>query len=186
MTNAFAALVSARLCVRAIEPEDWRAIHRYMSDPLVTRWLPEGVLDEARSRAFAAKNAGERREALAVAAGDASEPIGHLVFHPWGPERTWEIGWVFAREHQGRGYATEAARLLLDHAFRSLGAHRVIATCQPENPPSWRVMEKLGMRREAHFVRCIPRPGGEWWDEYFYGILADEHRAAASRNDSAR
>jgi RimJ/RimL family protein N-acetyltransferase len=50
----------------------------------------------------------------------------------------------------------------------------VIATCQPENAPSWRVMEKLGMQREGHLRKCISRDETTWRDEYFYALLEDE------------
>ncbi|MGH7748463.1 MAG: GNAT family N-acetyltransferase, partial [Candidatus Dormibacteria bacterium] len=131
--------------------------------------------DEDRSRAFANRNSGDEAEAVAVLAKPSQAFIGHLVFHPWFGARTQEIGWVIAREDQGRGYATEAATSLLAYAFECLGRHRVIATGQPQNPASWRVMEKLGMRREAHFRQCLLRPSGEWWDEYVYALLRDEY-----------
>ena len=105
---------------------------------------------------------------------ETGQLIGHMVFHPWFAPRTYEIGWVFHPGWHGRGYATEAARALLDYGFRELGLHRIIATCQPENPASYRVMEKIGMRREGHFRKCIYRGGETWWDEYFYAILAEE------------
>jgi len=177
----FSRRATARLLLRPIEAADWPEIHRYMSDPEVTAWLPEGLLDEAAAQAFAARHASDEAEALAVLSRDGGEFVGHMVFHPWFGARTHEVGWVIARPHQGRGYATEAAQALLAHAFETLRCHRVIATCQPQNPASWRVMEKLGMRREAHFRAGLLRPSGEWWDEYFYAILADEYFARAGR-----
>lgn len=170
---------TARLVLRPIAVDDWQAIHRYMSDPVVTTWLPEGLMSEEQSRAFAVKNAGDTPEALAVLTKSSNELIGHMVFHPWFAPYTHEIGWVFGREHQRRGYATEAAKSLLAYAFEALRCHRVIATCQPENVASWRVAEKLGMRREGYFRKCIPRESGKWWDEYFYAILEEEHFAGS-------
>ena len=164
-----------RLVLRAMMVDDWQSVYRYMSDPMVTKWLPEGILDEEQSRDFAIKNAGENSQTLAVLTRDSKEFVGHMVFHPWFAPQTYEIGWVFGREHQRRGYATEAAKSLLAYAFESLHCHRVIATCQPENVASWRVMEKLEMRREGFFRKCIARGSGEWWDEYFYAILSEEY-----------
>jgi len=176
----FSPRETPRLVLRAIVFDDWRAIHRYMSDPLVTAWLPERVMNEEQSRAFAIKNAGDKPEALAVLIRNSDEFIGHMVFHPWfDAPHTHEIGWVFGRQHQGRGYATEAARSLLAYGFESLHCHRIIATCQPQNVASWRVMEKLAMRREGYFHKCIFRGSGEWWDEYFYAILEEEYFADA-------
>ncbi len=183
---SFSPRETPRLVLRAIAIDDWPAIHRYMSDPLVTAWLPERLMDEEQSRAFAIKNAGDKPEAVAVLTRGSNEFIGHMVFHPWDAPHTHEIGWVFGRMHQRFGYATEAGRSLLAYAFESLRSHRVIATCQPQNVASWRVMEKLGMRREGYFRKCILRGPGEWWDEYFYAILEEEYFADATRTTTGR
>jgi ribosomal-protein-alanine N-acetyltransferase len=177
MPGKFEPLETPRLILRRIKTTDGPAIHRYMSDPAVTRWLPEGRLDEAAAQALADKHAGRSWTAVAVVERASGHMVGHMPFHPWFGPATYEVGWVIAPDRQGRGYATEAASALVDHAFIALRAHRVIATCQPENPASWRLMEKLGMRREAHFRRALQRPNGEWWDEFFYAILAEEHQA---------
>lgn len=194
MAKRFRLLQTPRLILRPITLADWPAIHRYMSDPIVTRWLPEGLLDEAQAQDFARKHAGRAARAVAVIERESGQLIGHMDFHPWYGRDTHEIGWAISSGYQGRGYATEAARALIDFAFGTLRRHRVVATCQPENPASWRVMEKLGMRREAHFRQGLYQATGEWWDEYFYALLADEHFAAGSetstsstgRNGSAR
>jgi RimJ/RimL family protein N-acetyltransferase len=162
-----------RLTLRRFGAADGPAVHRYMGDPVVTQWLPRGLLDAAGARAFAERNAGRRPRALAVVERASGELIGHMDYHPWFGAR--EIGWAIGRPYQRQGYATEAARALLGHAFGTLHSHRVVATCQPQNVASWRVMEKLGMRREGHFLQHIRRDTGEWWDEYFYALLADEY-----------
>jgi RimJ/RimL family protein N-acetyltransferase len=182
MAKKFTRAQTARLVLRPIVLADWPAIHRYMSDPLVTRWLPEGTLDEGQAQAFARKNAGRSATALAVVERESGQLVGHMVFHPWFGHATHEIGWAISADRQGRGYATEAARALMGFAFSGLGCHRVIATCQPENAASWRVMEKLGMRREAHFRQGLHQENGEWWDEYFYALLADEYSAASAQS----
>jgi [ribosomal protein S5]-alanine N-acetyltransferase len=171
----FTEIETSRLRLRAIAASDWPAILAYMSDPRVTAFLPGGTLDEQAARAFALKQSGENREAVAVVEKASGQLIGHMPFHAWSVPQTYEIGWAFGRAHQGKGYATEAGRALVAHAFRSLNAHRVIATCQPENMASWRVAEKLGLRREGHFRACLYRGPGIWWDEYFYALLVDEY-----------
>jgi len=85
-----------------------------------------------------------------------------------------ELGWVLAPEHTGRGYAAEAVRALVDLCFRELGLRRVVAGCFADNVPSWRLMEKLGMRRETHTVRESLHRSGEWLDGYAYALLAEE------------
>jgi RimJ/RimL family protein N-acetyltransferase len=91
-----------------------------------------------------------------------------------------EIGWALGVEHRGQGYATEAARALMDYGFNSLGLHRIYADTSSENPASWRLMERLGMRREA-LLRGSVYEEGKWLDKYIYGMLADEwHDTGAS------
>jgi RimJ/RimL family protein N-acetyltransferase len=173
-------LQTRRLRVRQLEADDWTVVHAYASDPTVMAYIPGGAMTEEQTRAFVAENAGDGARAFAVVLEPGGELIGHLSFHPWFAPRTFEIGWVLHRRHHGRGYATEAARALLRFGFEELALHRVIATCQPENAPSWRVMEKLAMRREAHFRKCVHRGGTTWWDEYFYALLEEEWLAAGT------
>jgi RimJ/RimL family protein N-acetyltransferase len=88
-----------------------------------------------------------------------------------------ELGWTFDPAHHGRGLATEAIRALLDICFDDLGLHRVVAACFTPNEPSWRLMERVGMRREAHHVKNSLHRDLGWQDEYVYALLADEHRS---------
>jgi ribosomal-protein-alanine N-acetyltransferase len=163
-----------RLLIRRFEIQDWQAVNAYMTDATVMRYMEEGQLSEAQSKQFVEENSGAEAKAFPVLLKTENKPIGHMVFHPWFAHQTYEIGWVFHPGYQGRGYATEAAQALLRYAFVNLQSHRVIATCQPENPASYRVMEKIGMKREGHFRKCIYRGPNIWWDEYFYAILDEE------------
>jgi RimJ/RimL family protein N-acetyltransferase len=92
--------------------------------------------------------------------------------------RQCEIGFTIAPEHQGRGYATEAARLLLGYLFTARGKHRITAHCDPRNTASAAVLERLGMRREGH-LRESTWAKGDWTDDLVYGLLRDEWRPAA-------
>jgi RimJ/RimL family protein N-acetyltransferase len=163
-----------RLRLRSFQRNDWQAVYEYTSDPAVMGYIPEGPLTPAQAQAFVADNMGDQARAVAVLLKTAEMLIGHIVFHPWEAPQTDEIGWVFNRAYHGQGYATEAAGAVLHYGFEVLHLHRIIATCQPQNIASWRVMEKLGMRREAHFRKCLRRPDNQWWDEYFYALLDEE------------
>jgi len=176
----FSPLHTRRLRVRRFVPEDWPAVYAYMSDAAVTHYLGEGLLNEEQTREFVTRNAGEEAGALALVLRAEDRLIGHLVFHPWFAPRTYEIGWVLHPAYQGRGYATEGARALLRYSFETLKLHRVIATCQPENTASYRVMGKVGFRQEGLFRQCLPRPDGTWWDECFFALLEEEWRSTAA------
>ena len=85
-----------------------------------------------------------------------------------------ELGWVLDPALTGHGYATEAVRELLRHCFEDLGLHRVTANCFLENDASWRLMERIGMRRELHTLRESLHRSGRWLDGLGYAILDDE------------
>lgn len=87
--------------------------------------------------------------------------------------RQGEVGWIFDPDYQGQGYATEAANAMLDLAFGPGDIHRVAARCDVRNDASWRLMERLGMRREAHFrEHAIFK--SRWDEEFIYAILWQE------------
>ncbi len=167
-------LATSRLTLRRFTTQDESAIRTYATDPRVMHYLEEGPMTQEQVQAWLDNQCGEAAQAFPAILNQTGQLIGHMVFHLWFAPQTYEIGWVFHPAHQGKGYATEAAAALLRYAFVDLQAHRVIATCQPENPASYRIMEKIGMRREGYFRQCILRPDGVWWDEYFYAILAEE------------
>lgn len=163
-----------RLIIRQFELQDWEAVHSYTGDATVMTYIDEGQMSETQTKQFVEKNSSDQAEAFPVLLKSQNKLIGHMVFHPWFGHLTYEIGWVFHLNHQGKGYATEAAKALVRYCFESLHSHRIIATCQPENPASYRVMEKIGMNREGHFRKCNYRGKNVWWDEYFYAILEEE------------
>ena len=92
-------------------------------------------------------------------------------------DRTAEIGFIFDPRHQGKGFATEASQALLEWAFGGAGLHRVIGRTEARNTASNRVLEKLGMRLEAHFVEN-EWVKDEWQSELVYAILDREWTAA--------
>ncbi len=91
-----------------------------------------------------------------------------------------ELGWVLDPAHAGHGYATEGVRALVAHAFHDLGVRRVVADCFLDNTASWRLMERVGMRREGHAVAESLHRSGRWLDTITYAVLADEWSSRAS------
>ena len=163
-----------RLVIRQFEPLDWHPVSVYTADPAVMAYIPEGLFTTSQAQAFVTQQLGDQANAYAVILLSTQQLIGHILFHPWFAQQTYEVGWVFNKDYHRQGYATEAAGALLRYGFEELQLHRIIATCQPENTPSYRVMEKLGMRREGWFKKCIYRGADYWWDELFYALLAEE------------
>lgn len=87
-----------------------------------------------------------------------------------------EIGWCLDPAYQGRGLATEAVAALLAVCFEGLGLRRVTANCFADNVASWRLMERLGMRRETHTRQESLHRSGRWLDGLGYALLAEEWR----------
>ncbi|MFF2176809.1 GNAT family N-acetyltransferase [Lysinibacillus sp. NPDC058147] len=162
-----------RLLIRKFEVQDWQAIYEYTSNPNVMKYLPEDVFNEEQAKKFVSENSDEKAKYFPIILQSENIVIGHIVFHQYFGDHTYEIGWVLNPNYFNNGYASEAARAVLDYGFKEMKLHRIIATCQPENIPSYRVMEKIGMRREGYFKKCIPH-GDEWWDEYYYSVLEEE------------
>lgn len=171
------SLSTPRLHIRPLQPDDAPAVYAYTSNASVMEYVPPHAMSWSQTQDFVAAQQGPDAQAFAIVHQQDHRLIGHIIFHAWFAPRTYELGWVIHPSYQRQGYASEAAYAVMVHAFTTLQAHRVIATCQPENTASYRIMEKLGMRREAHFRQCIHRGGDAWWDEYFYAILATEWSA---------
>jgi RimJ/RimL family protein N-acetyltransferase len=173
-----------RLLLRPYTPADFDGLRAIESRADVSRYLyseargPDEVRD-VLERKLAETSLRDEGDTLAVAAElrATGAMIGGCILHWTSREhRVGEIGFIFHPDHHGHGYATEAARPLLEFGFATVGLHRIIGRLEARNLASARVLEKLGMRREAllienEFIK------GEWQSELDYAILAREWRA---------
>jgi RimJ/RimL family protein N-acetyltransferase len=181
-------IATERLVLRPFEAGDLEDVYAYQSRRDVTRflyWEPRGrgevreVL-AARRAQVALREAGDRL-CLAIVWPPAGRVVGEVVLMWLHREhRQGEVGFVVNPEFQGLGIAREAAAAMLGVGFDGLGLHRIAGRCDALNAPSARVMERLGMRREAHFVHNEIFKG-EWGDEFVYAMLEDEWRAVNGR-----
>ncbi|SDP58224.1 Protein N-acetyltransferase, RimJ/RimL family [Pedococcus dokdonensis] len=174
---------TARLTIRRATADDADAVLAYRTSPSVTEWM--GIPPEDFRARFVAP---ERLDLLLVIERDGVF-IGDLMVRigdAWSPLRLTdqaegvqaELGWGLRPEETGHGYATEAVEEVLRICFEDLGLRRVTAGCFADNVRSWRLMERLGMRREQHAVRDALHPSGEWRDGYGYALLAEEWAAS--------
>jgi RimJ/RimL family protein N-acetyltransferase len=92
-----------------------------------------------------------------------------------------ELGWCLSPEHGGHGYATEAVEELMRICFDELGLRRIKADCFADNEASWRLMERVRMRRELHTIRESLHRSGDWLDGLGYALLAEEWRVQSGR-----
>ncbi len=167
---------SQRLLLRPLVDADRPAHTRLFRDARVLRYLYDDVMDDAALDEHFAKRwwrglPHEGEWANLVVERDGRF-LGHVGFTMESSvHRTCEIGYVFSPDVAGQGYATEAARVVVDIAVVYLGAHRVIARLDARNDASRHLLERLGMRQEAH-LRENEFVKGEWTDELVYAHLA--------------
>jgi RimJ/RimL family protein N-acetyltransferase len=176
-----------RLIVRRFEEDDFDALLAIQSRPDVARWLYWGPRssDEVRrslehKRVAATLVDDDDCVSVAVIRKDTGELIGDCSICLRSREhRQGEIGFIIHPDHQGQGFATEAARVLLELCFDDLDLHRVIGRLEARNTASAGVLERIGMRREGHLVEN-EFVKGEWQSELVYAILQREWRAATA------
>ena len=179
---------TARLEIRPATAIDLNALWEYRRLPDVNRWL--GLAPTSREEFTAVYKQPERMATtLVIIRQEDGIVIGDLmlkVSDAWAQREVAEkargteaeIGWTLAPEHTGRGYASEAVQALIDACFTTLGLRRVHAGCFADNEPSWRLMERLGMRREEFSRKTALHRSGEWLDGMNYGVLAEEWSVA--------
>ena len=181
-------LRTERLVLRPATAEDTEPTWAYRRLPQVNDWLTGTPPDlDGYRTLFAAPDRLAATVVVQLGAPDGPV-IGDLMLRR---EDAWaqvevveqahgaqaELGWALDPVHAGHGYATEAVRELLRHSFEDLGVRRVAANCFLANTASWRLMERLGMRREGHAVRESLHRSGQWLDTVTYALLADEWAA---------
>ena len=179
---------TARLLLRPFNRGDVDAVYSYRSRPDVAEFLfdepmsheecAEAVRTRSGQIAFSAEG---DKILLAVERMDDSRLIGEvsLIWRSVADQQA-EVGYILHPDAQGRGYATEAVSALFDFAFGPVGVHRIYARCDARNAGSAKVMERLGMRREAHF-RDHMRFKGRWDEELYYAILDQEWQGRSQR-----
>lgn len=180
-------LVSDRLRLRPATVEDTDATWTFRQLEVVNEWLTGCPSDLGGYRALFADP--ERLATTVIVElldgtliGDfmlrREDAWAQLEVAPQAAGTQAELGWVLHPAHSGRGYATEAVRAMVTYCFTDLGVRRVVANCFLDNDASWRLMERVGMRRETHAVRESLHRSGQWLDALGYALLADEWRAA--------
>lgn len=180
---------TARLVIRPATADDVDATYAFRRLPEVCEWVTHGVQSR---EGYAAMFLEPDRLASTLVMEHDGRLVGDLMIRI---EDAWaqaevkdraagsqaELGWTLDPAYGGQGLATEAVAELLRICFEDLGLRRVTAACFADNVPSWRLMERLGMRRENHNVaESLHRTRG-WIDGLSYALLADEWRTTRSR-----
>jgi len=183
-------LRTARLRLRPFTHADLPAFVAYRQDPEVARYQGwDETFSAQDGRALFDKQRGVVPGTPGVWFHFGFEPaeggpmLGDCVLHVREDDpRQAEIGFTLARGHQGKGYAAEAVAALLDYAFGRLGLHRVVAITDARNAAAARLLERVGMRREGHYLQNVWFKGA-WGDELSFALLRDEWLARGEGGD---
>ena len=169
-----------RLMIRPFTASDAADLYEYLSNPAIYEYEPGEPISIDHAMHLSQERAATT-DFWAMELADSGKMIGHIYFKQIEPHelRTWELGYIVNPAYQGEGYATEAIAALLRKEFKEKQIHRVFANCNPENLASWKLLERVGLRREALLRRNIffrRAPNGEelWTDTYEYAILKEE------------
>lgn len=184
----FPEILTDRLALRDLEASDGPRVFSYHKHPDVARfqsWATDSV-DSVQSyiRSLSAVEPGTPGGwyQAGIFLRDSGKLIGDCGFRVMAsdPEQA-EVGITLAPEFQGHGYAAEALRVLLNYLLLTLGKHRVFGSVDPRNLGSMKLLERVGMRKEAHFVKSLWFRG-EWVDDVIFAILGSEWKSGEQRS----
>lgn len=173
-------LESRRLLLRPVIEKDLDDFFEYRSKPEVARyqlWEPferQQSLDYILKFKDSVPGIPGQWFQMGIVLKEENKLIGDCAIKLLEHEpRIAEIGCNLSPAYQRKGYAGEALSMMLDHFFMKTDLHRVVGIADCENLASVRLLERLNMRREGHFIQDIWFKG-KWGDEYSYAILKDE------------
>ena len=185
---SFANIYTARLILRRVRLEDAASVHAYRSLPEVAKFSPveRRTIDETKAFLEPLVSIEPCTPGtwlgLAITLRETGKLIGDIGLRfPEKETYQVELGVSLDPDYHGKGFASEAMLALLQYAFEVLGKHRVFASIDPINRASIALVERIGMRREAHFRSSIWWKNREWVDDLIYAMLEDEWRARVLR-----
>jgi ribosomal-protein-alanine N-acetyltransferase len=176
-------ITTERLILREFKESDWPDVLAYQSDPLYLRYYhwtdrtPEAVQEFVRMFLANQEQQPRIKFQLAVTLKSSQRLIGNCGIRMKAADaHEGDIGYELSPKHWGHGYATEAARAIVEFGFTQLGLHRIWSWCIAENVGSARVLQKLGMQAEGR-LRENEYFKGRWWDTLLFGMLDYEWKA---------
>jgi RimJ/RimL family protein N-acetyltransferase len=168
-------LETERLVIRPVRLEDKVNIFEYRSDSETNKyqgWIPKTIEDVEFFINRTAKqiNMPETWFQFVLIKKENQKLIGDLGVHFWDKQNMQvEIGCTLNKNFHYNGYATEAVRRIIDFLFIELHKHRIITSIDPDNESSIRLVERIGFRKEAHFVESL-FVNEKWVDDLVYAL----------------
>ena len=174
-----------RLILRPATAADAKATWDFRRIPSVNEWLTRGTTTLEEYTASFAEASSLAKTLVIELDGSVIGDLMVEVQDGWGQAEVAaqahavqaDLGWVLHPRYTGCGYATEAVRAVLRMCFEDLGLRRVTAGCFAANTSSWRLMERVGMRRESYSIAESLHRSGRWLDSMTYALLRSQWEA---------
>ncbi|MBR5091743.1 MAG: GNAT family N-acetyltransferase [Ruminiclostridium sp.] len=177
-----------RLILRPFLETDAADVFEYLEKPAVNCFVCMKLNSVEEAKAEMKKRTGETEYYFAITLKDSGKVIGEIDAYPepgephsdeTAPKDTFSPCWMLNKSYQGKGYAYEAAHAFFDYLFKEKGARRIYAYTEDYNISSQRLCEKLGMRREGHFIEFVSFVNNEDGTPHYentmqYAILKNE------------
>lgn len=173
----FKDISTDRLLIRTLEMKDKEEFFKYRSMPEVYQYQSLRPTNISEIEEFINRNntvclnAANLWMQLAVCLNNG-QMIGDIGIHFLDDDQA-EIGYTLSPDYQGNGYAQEAVKAVINFGFTELKKHRITASVDPDNIKSIRLLERIGFRKEAHFIKSF-HMNDQWYDDCIYALLEDE------------
>jgi RimJ/RimL family protein N-acetyltransferase len=173
-------IITERLILKPVNIDDSTAIFKYRSDKETNKyqmWIPgdiDEVHDYIKNKISPVMNLPHTWFQFVILKKPDNELIGDVGIHFIDDDGLQaELGCTLNRAYHGNGYALETMTEIINLLFNKLDKHRIIASIDPHNKPSIKLVERLGFRKEAHFIKSL-LINNEWVDDLIYAILKSE------------
>jgi len=171
-------ITTERLIIRNFKTNDSNDLYEYLSDIETYKYEPGKPITMETAKDLCVERS-KNNSFLAVQLNN--KVIGHIYFNQIAPKKllTWETGFIFNKKYQRKGYATESLKAVIEYGFTRMNIHKIIAHCNPKNISSWKLLERVKMKREGKLLKNIfftkdKERNPIWIDTYEYGILIDD------------
>jgi ribosomal-protein-alanine N-acetyltransferase len=182
MSTSEILIETDRTQLRKFKSSDYNDLYEYLSEATIYKYEPGKPITIEEARKLANQRS-KGKDFIAVILKNEGKMIGHLYFKQIDPidRRTWELGYIFNPKYYHMGYASEAAYAMVKYAFENTNAHRIMARCNPKNDASWKLLERIGCKREGHFkeygfIHKDNNGNPIWTDAYEYSMLKEDFK----------
>lgn len=175
-----------RLILRPISLDDKNEVFEYRSDTETNKyqgWIPTTINDV---EIFIGKTSSQINEPdtwfqFVIVEKESRKIVGDLGIHFFDLEnKQVEIGCTLNKDFQNKGYATESVKSMIDFLFKDLDKHRIITSIDPKNKSSIQLVERIGFRKEGHFIESL-LINGKWLDDLIYALIDKDWKKICSK-----